>query len=433
MPPPDIAPHGTELPLDGTQIGGSISAPGETDIYTFNLTHESKIYFDSLSPHSDVKWELQTADGQALFGRTFDQSDAFGMGNINALLPLQAGSYKLVVSSIYEQGTDDYAFRLMDVDAVASHDLILDGGPLLNQHLARGDQTDIYQFNATEGTHYVVGGPGDGTVEGALFWRLFDPQGHQIWTGTQSPSDELTFQQTGTYTLMVEGNVERTESVAYNAYVFTPQDRQIALPADGQVHGFLDSPDQVNTYTFTLTEHSALFFDGHLNSNGPYFDWTLQGQGGTSFTGNTRQDGSGLMELDAGSYTLTIRGQDHASGWYDFRLINSMDDTAPMLPLDTTWGGSLMPGFNSTLYHFEIQSGAQYSITLNTFDQDWISYDPARWMLIDPQGHLALNGVAGTTTDYNFSEGTWSLLLVGRQYNWTNVDYTLSVTGALPA
>jgi hypothetical protein len=129
--------------------------------------------------------------------------------------------------------TGAYAFRLLDVDAVASHQLQLEGGPLLDRKLARGDQTDVYQFDAVAGQRYLLGGPGDQAVEGSVYWRLLDPTGQQIWTSDATPSDIATFAMTGTYTVLVEGRAGRTDPTGYHLYVFTPQDRQIPLALDG--------------------------------------------------------------------------------------------------------------------------------------------------------------------------------------------------------
>jgi hypothetical protein len=430
MPPPYVSPSGPVLALDGTPTGGSIDAPGETDVYRFDLGHESKIYFDSLSSHPDVKWELQDAGGNVLFGRSFDQSDAFGMGDINALLNLQAGSYKIVVSGEFASSTDSYAFRLMDVDAVAAHNLVLDGGPLLGQHMARGDQTDVYQFDATAGTKYVVGGLGDRAIEQDMVFRLFDPEGHQIWHGDTSPSDINTFAETGKYTLLVEGNVQHTDGFDYNVYVFTPQDRHYELPIGEQVHAFLDSPGQVNTYSFALTGQSALFLDGSLNSNGPYFDWALDGQDGTHLTGNARQD-SGVINVGSGNFTLTIHGEGDASGWYDFRMIDVSHDAAPTLFSGTPVSGVLSPGFNAELYRFEARTGDHLSVSvgLTVPDPDWISYDPARWLIVDAEGHVAFSGNAGDVADIDVvAGGNWSLLVEGRQFNWMQVDYSVNLS-----
>ena len=430
--PPDIAESGPVLPLSDSPIGGSISAPGEVDVFTFELTEQTRLYFDSLSADPDMVWTLKNSAGDTLLSRSFSGADAFGLGNANPLIGLAGGSYTLAVSNAAGQ-TGNYAFRLMDVDAVASHELVLDGGALLGRYLERGDLTQVYQFEATAGTQYVVGGPGDSTIEGALFWRLFDPNGNQIWTGQASPSDIGTFAQTGTYTLLVEGRVGRTDPTNYNVYVFTPQDRYFGLTTGEHVQGFLDAPGQVNTYSFELTESSALFFDGQLSSNGPHFEWTLLDATTVLAAGNTRvdsgADGSGapLIQLDAGNYTLRVQGQGDASGWYNFRLIDVLHDAAQTLTLDEPTFGFLAPGFTSALYRFDGLEGQTISVALTTYDPDWL-FDPASWLLIDPQGNALVGGVSGTSGSIELNDsGTWSVLVIGRQFNWPEVAFALTV------
>jgi hypothetical protein len=316
----------------------------------------------------------------------------------------------------------------MDVDAVASHQLILDGGPLLGQHMERGDQTDVYQFDATAGTKYVVGGLGDRAIEQDMVFRLFDPQGHQIWKGDSSPSDLDTFAQTGKYTLLVEGNVQHTDGFDYNIYVFTPQDRHFDLPFTGsQVTGFLDAPGQVNTYTFALVGSSTFVIDGVFGSNGTSFDWSIDGPDGTHFSGNTSFD-SALMALGEGNYTLTVKGESDASGWYNFRLMDVLRDSAQVLTADVPVHNISYPGFDSTLFRFEALAGEHFVISLTTTDTPDMSFDSPQWLLLDPQGHLFESGMAGVPTEFDPTQsGGWTLLLSGRQYSWTAVDYTLAI------
>lgn len=434
---PDTLPSsGPGLLLDGTAVGGAIDVAGESDVYTFSLGAPTRLYFDSLSEQLGMSWTLRTAGGDTVYSRNFAASDAFGIGTANPLLNLAAGDYELVVSNTAGE-TGDYGFRLLNPDLAAFHHLVLDGGPVLREMLERGDWTDIYQFEATAGTNYVAGGANDWAIDGALYWRMFDPEGNQIWAGTTSPSDEDVFDLTGTYTLMIEGRLGRTDPAMYNAYVFTPQDRHIALTTGQRVQGFLDSPGQVNTYHFTVDEATVAFFDGYLESNGPYFNWTLQGPGGIVDAGSTRSDttdftGSArLLNLEAGDYSLKIEGFDNAAGWYNFGLFDLVHDAGTPLSLDQPAIGALVPGFNSTLYRFDGAAGQEVTIDLNTMDPDWISYDPAHWMVVDFAGSIVAQGQAGTPAQATLdSGGSYSLLIQGRQYNWFPIDYSLTVSDA---
>ena len=68
------------------------------------------------------------------------------------------------------------------------------------------------------------------------------------------------------------------------------------------------------------------------------------------------------------------------------------------------------------------------SIALNTGDPEWYS-DIARWMLIDPQGNLILNGFSGEPLDVDLnSTGLWSLLVLGREASWEPVFYNLTIS-----
>ncbi|HEX7813202.1 MAG TPA: Ig-like domain-containing protein [Burkholderiales bacterium] len=436
IPPAPIAPAAPgPLPLDGTAVGGSLEGGGSI-VYTFDLADPARLYFDSLSESPGMAWTLRTAGGVEVAIRSFAASDAYGFGTANPLLSLLAGAYVLEVSNASAEA-GDYGFRLLDPDLAAFDNLVLDGGPVLRETLERGNWTDIYQFEATAGTRYVAGGPNDWAVDGGLFWRLFDPDGNQIWTGTTSPSNEQAFANTGTYTLLVEGRVGRTDAQQYNAYVFTPQDREIALTTGQRIQGFLDSPGQVNTYRFTLEEATVAFFDGYLESNGPYFSWTLQGPGGIVETGSTRSDTTDaggnprLLNLTAGEYSLTIEGFDNAAGWYNFALFDLVHDAGTPLSLGQPAIDTLLPGFNSTLYRFGGAAGQQVTIDLNTMDPDWISYDPVHWLVVDGTGNVVAQGQAGTPAQATLGEaGSYALLIQAHQFNWYPVQYSVAVTPA---
>jgi hypothetical protein len=265
-------------------------------------------------------------------------------------------------------------------------------------------------------------------------FRLFDPEGHQIWHSATSPSDVRAFAETGTYTLVVEGNAEHTDPVDYQVYVFTPQDRHYVLPPMGeQVSGFIDAPGQLNTYAFSLNDASSLFVDGVFGSNGAAFDWSIDGPNGAHFFGNTSFD-SALMDVGAGDYTISIKGDGNASGWYNFRLMDVLHDAAPTMTIDADWHGAYYPGFDSALIRFDAQAGQALAINLTTSDPDWIAYDPIHWQLIDPHGHFVTEGPTGVPTNFTADEsGTWAVLLMGRQYNWTGVEYLLQVNSPVPA
>src|SRR3990170_7535960 len=95
----------------GETVSGAIAVQGEQDTYTFSLTNNYRLYFDSLTNNSGIRWSLTGPAGTLVSNRTFTTSDSIDIAN--PVLKLVAGDYQLTVD-----GTGDvigaYQFRLLD-------------------------------------------------------------------------------------------------------------------------------------------------------------------------------------------------------------------------------------------------------------------------------------------------------------------------------
>ena len=96
----------------GSVVSANLAAPGQQDRYTFNLTTNSLLYFDSLTNSDSIQWSLTGPGGAVISNRAFSGSDGFGV--TNPVMTLTAGAYTLTVSAL-GQATGTYSFRLSDL------------------------------------------------------------------------------------------------------------------------------------------------------------------------------------------------------------------------------------------------------------------------------------------------------------------------------
>src|SRR5207249_11972554 len=92
----------------GTTVTGSISTPGQRQQYTFPLPSAARLYFDSLTNVSGLRWYLDGPTGNVVNNAGFSGDDNLGL--------LVAGGYKLTVFANNNNDTiGSYQFRLFDL------------------------------------------------------------------------------------------------------------------------------------------------------------------------------------------------------------------------------------------------------------------------------------------------------------------------------
>ena len=58
-----------------------MSSPGQRQQYTFTLGTAARLYFDSVTNTSNVRWSLDGPEGNLVNNRSFNASDAQNIGN----------------------------------------------------------------------------------------------------------------------------------------------------------------------------------------------------------------------------------------------------------------------------------------------------------------------------------------------------------------
>ncbi len=299
--------------------------------------------------------------------------------HVAAVLDRTTGAMKLYLDGV-EAATGD----LRSAPAIASDQPLFIGRSLEGNPLFQGAVDDVRLWNTVRTPEQIAGGRDAalaGTEAGLVFYL---------------PADETSG--------------ETLADATGNGHPATLH--HIYGAASGVVAGFLDF-GQRDVYRFTLGAAERLYFDSLADR----YDlrWSLIGPRGTVVSGRPFQqsdsaDGSSILDLAAGDYTLTVDANVGSSGAYAFRLLDLAD--AQPLALDTQVDGTLDPANSTVAYRFDATAGERYyfdrSANGNTY-----------WRLLDPFGRAVFGpGYLGSempdVTALAFS-GTYTLLIEGRR------------------
>ncbi|MCP5367599.1 MAG: LEPR-XLL domain-containing protein, partial [Hyphomicrobiales bacterium] len=308
------------LSADLIPIQGEIEVPGEIDRYAFSLTEPKRIYFDSQTNDGNLNWSLTGPQGTEVSQRSIQNSDSIDFTG-NPVLDLASGDYTLSIDGV-GAATGNYTFRLLDLGNATP---ITPGTPV-SESLDPANETDLYQFDVTAGDRFYFDAIGLSAND--PYWRLIDPNNNQVF-GPTSFADvgEMELDQTGVYTLMIEGRRHHTTAADYTFNVQLISDDTDTLALDETKVGRIDHAGQKDHYDFTLAEDKRVIFDSLLRTSG--LSWSLTGPQGTEVDGRALHQsdsldlgGNTVLDLVAGDYRLTIDGSGATMESYAFRLLD---------------------------------------------------------------------------------------------------------------
>jgi hypothetical protein len=375
-------------------VHGSIDVPGQTNRYTFSLADTTQIYFDSQTPNSSqIDWALQGPTGKVVSNQSFASSDANQVAG-QAALSLAPGTYTLAVSA---QGTTTgaYDFQLLDLANATP----ITVGQQVDGQLKPADATNLYRFQGTAGESLFF--DSHALDAQSTTWRVIGPAGTVVFgangLGQDSGPDTLT--QTGTYTLMVEGNVNQTGASDYSFTVFPVTTTATALSLGQTVAGTLATPGATNQYNFTLAQPTRVLFDSLTNRSD--LQWSLTGSPATVAI-------PGLFPTGVDATSTPLSG-----GAVDPNYIADSAAGADVLSTANQWSQWPEPGTGKWINYIDSTvTGGTHSFS-TTFDLTGLDPTTAQisgvWSA-DNQTTMYLNGVAvaslpndGFTSLHNFS------------------------------
>ncbi|MCP4925155.1 MAG: hypothetical protein GY916_04335, partial [Gammaproteobacteria bacterium] len=398
----------------GTTVSGDIAHTGQQDFYNFSLLEASRLYFDSQTNSSNLKWSLSGPRGLEVSTRGFNSND-WGY----SLLDLPMGDYTLTVKSNVDY-TGSYDFNLLDVSQATP----FIAGEVVSGQLNPANETDVYSFTVTAGDSYFFDRL---TSSYHTSWRLLDPYGRTVFGSAYMNSGDIdaqTLNSTGTYTLLIEGRATDTGVKDYSFSVQQVTNETALLSVGDLINGDIDHPGQIDSYSFSLLEARQLYFDSQTNDSG--FRWTLTGPRGVEVNSrsfSTTEWGQGLLDLPVGEYTLVVDGSTDTTGAYSFRLIDLNQASAITLGVPVV--GQLNPANESHVYQFVATAGEQYF-----FDRLTSSYYTS-WRLLDPYGRTVFGSVYMNSGDIDTRtldlSGTYTLLIEGRPADTGVRDYSFNI------
>jgi hypothetical protein len=153
---PVAAPAGTAIAL-GSTVAGMLSTTVQQDTYRFTLAADARLYLDSFTANSNIKWSLSGPRGTVVNGRGFYATDSVEITG-SPTLDLVAGDYALTVSGTVTGG---YSFRVMDTGQAAT----LTPGTTVSGQLSPANETDLYKVRRQR--------------RRSILLRLQDPLGRQ--------------------------------------------------------------------------------------------------------------------------------------------------------------------------------------------------------------------------------------------------------------
>ena len=398
----------------GNQATATFSEPGEQHVYTFTLSRSTFLVFDAMTNNNDFVWTLRGPSGLVVNARAFTSSDANSRTDV--ALDLAKGDYELTIDA-NGATTGDYDLRLLDLSQASNIAL----GTLLNSTLNPGNSTVMFNFEAEAGQRYFFDHL---SVSGSSFnrpnWRLIDPVGKDVFRFTSTTDREEVLSLTGTYTLLMEGQVsDTTPQRDLNFAVHRVVDESILLTLGRTIQGNIAHPGQQDVYTFSLANHTLTTFDSLTNRND--INWKLVGPNGTVVntrlfsTSDSTDRSNAILSLETGDYTLTVDGGGDATGDYSFRLLD-LSQATPVTP-GTPVSDTVTPGNGTTMFQFAANAGDPMF-----FDFQSVSgfITQAYWRLVDPIGNdvflATIHNGASQEIDLPV-DGTYTLLIEGWRFD----------------
>ncbi|MBK8001240.1 MAG: hypothetical protein IPK15_21650, partial [Verrucomicrobia bacterium] len=279
----------------------------EEDIYTFTNAPGQRVFFDSFGRNGTIYWQVFDASGKELFNWDFNWGDpghfTLPVGGTNTVRAFGIGG-----------ATGIYGFRVWGVPMAQNYSIsidqtVSDGIPA--QGAGRIDApgaVDFYTFTNAPGQTVFLHSLGRSGV--SIYWQLVDATGRELL-----PANTDIYYDAGRFTLTVAGtNQVRVytlgESVGTYGFristVPSPSeysivlDEPVVLDAPEFGAGIIETPGEVDFYTFTNAPGQSVFFDAFERPLGVYWQVT-DSQGRELFN-------SPISGIDPGQFTLPMAG-----------------------------------------------------------------------------------------------------------------------------
>ncbi|MGB2202242.1 MAG: CARDB domain-containing protein, partial [Pseudooceanicola atlanticus] len=421
----------------GTRIDGTLSQPGDRHRLRFELAQDTWLQVDSLIGSGVISWAVETANGDQLASRDFDDMP-WGR---EELLRLSAGRYDIVIRGD-DGATGDYALALRDLDAAPS--LPRDTDVTLNLE-AEGSQAFAFDVAAGDLLRLEPGSLSAlGVSTSSLIVQVFDAVGHEIHRGNFVATDLGPAKYSGRYSLLINASHSVVDAVT-PILRLADQGSAPTIPMSGDpavlgevITGQIDTPDGSEQRLFTLTETTRLLLDSQSNNaniwvrvDGPHGAITeaYRLSSGVTYAG-LGSTNPAVLTLQPGTYALTFYATSGAVGGYALGLIDA-DASATAITDGTPVEAVIDPGNALKTFSFTGQAGDRVMLSDVTVTGGGSS--AGTFQLIDPDGFVAT--FEGNRASVSLSDtfpatlpksGTYLLRIAGGMTSPAfSVDFTL--------
>src|SRR5690606_27719807 len=146
-------------------------------------------------------------------------------------------------------------------------------GSRVTASLTPANATATYRFAANVGESFFFDVL---ATQNDLRWRLIDPFGNPVFgPATLVDIDGQVLPFTGTYTLLIEGQVGQGAVAGYDFQILPMVVQDAALTVGQRIDAAISQPGERDRYSFALTEPAKLVFDSLLSTS--TLNWTLTG------------------------------------------------------------------------------------------------------------------------------------------------------------
>jgi hypothetical protein len=286
-------------------------------------------------------------------------------------------------------------------------------------------ETDTYTFDAQAGQQvYFDALDSDGTA----IWTLTDPGGQQVFyhiLDTSTDPGRLTLEESGTYSIGVTGNSDRTGDYRFQVWDAAALEMTIAVgdtvsdgvPVAGA--GNIESTGGQDIYLFDAQAGQRVYFDA-LDSDGVAV-WSLIDPSGRQlfYHGlDTSTDPGRFAMEESGTYSILVHGSGDSTGAYRFKIWDAAAQEITIAVGDTVsngvptvGAGNIESAGGQDIYLFEGQVGQR--VFFDALNSDGI----AVWTLTDPTGRQVFYHLLDASTDPGLltlqESGTYSILVHG--------------------
>jgi|CXWL01.1.fsa_nt_gi RHS repeat-associated protein len=376
----------------GSRVFGTLTPDSPVAIYFLTLDHYTNLFFDSLTDRSDVLWSLFGGESAQtgvplVSSRPFSSTAPLPKGGSRILGLLEPGGYTLFVQG-FGGGTDEFSFRLIDVDQAIPIPL---GAPISGT-LAPGNEGDLYRFTASAGDQLSLDAISSAVFSAPVTWQLVDEGGFPVFTQNFSDINAVTVPVTGTYTLLIEGDIaETTQNGAYSFSVTKVSNGPAALPTTpiafgATITGTIGQVGEIDRFSFQVQDGTIVYLDDlgtGTNIQGALFTQRL---GNSSLPIAAGLPDGMLRNLPGpGTYTLALSGVAGATGPYQFRLLNLAGATP--VTAGTAIAGMLTPGFETDLYAVNVPLDGLYQLDITAQPTSGFTASPVLH-LVDQSGKV---------------------------------------------